>query len=83
MVDRFASKALGASKSMNGVLSDWLHAHRSGMDSGKIVSFTVHESLSIPNQLRFGNELATVRQGDRRHHQSDCGGCWAFAANAA
>merc|ERR1719434_20043 len=69
---------------MNGVLSDWRDALRSGVSSGKIVSFTVNESLSIPTSFDSATNWPQCAKviGDIRD-QSNCGCCWAFGGAEA
>ena len=61
LVDRFASKAPGASKSMNGVLSDWREALQSGLGVGETRPVHCQREPDRPDELRFGRGLAAIQ----------------------
>jgi len=87
LVDRFASEAPGASKSLCGVKGDWKAAVEASIKSGKVKKFSASEGLAaVEIPAKFDSETNWPQCakviGDIRD-QSMCGCCWAFAGAEA
>jgi len=86
-VDRFASQAPGASKSLCGVKGDWKASIEESIKRGKIKRFVPNEGLAaVAIPANFDSETNWPQCakviGDIRD-QSNCGCCWAFAGAEA
>lgn len=83
---RFADRAPGASKSMNGVKAGWKEQLQAAIASGEVHEYEMDEALEdqIPDSFDSAEHWPKCAKviGDIRD-QSNCGCCWAFAGAEA
>jgi cathepsin B len=87
LVDRFASEAPGASKSLCGVKGDWKADIEAAIKNGKVKKFVPAQGLAaikVPESFDSETNWPQCAKviGDIRD-QSNCGCCWAFAGAEA